>query len=335
MGYGANAKLYYRFDSSLLGNETTGAGLEVSGSPAVLTDGWRGSGLELSPDTTLYTTASLGVTTAMTLGFWLKPTHEGMVVNPSTPALEGLRKALFSKASFSRNGTTGDVTVSGGSFVVYEETEGDEQNRLYVNVYGATDATAYSTAYTAGEWHHFWVVYDGSVPSISIWVDGASATGGTTGTVPASLTSVSDNFEINQNVPGSGYAVSRNTAVLDELVLLNTAETGTDTIGRVIDLGVEYAFDDDLTDVEEVCLGALFDDPTTLKVNAVMSDGADLYVGRSDGKLLKASRGLWKSRRHFVGEGEKTILENAFGTDGSKLSVSDGVVTVTKAVIRA
>ncbi len=337
MSYTTTTKLYCKFANTSLFDEVIGSNLTYTSSdadtPQVVT---RPNGHALQLDTSISMSSSRAIlsgATGFSIGFFLKSVSPGVVESSPPTGTEPLRIALLSESLFPVVSTT--TSLNQWVFVAWEETQGGGYNVMKVAIHGATTATTVSTPYFAGAFNHFWFAYNGAGHVLKIFRNGVDETDSVTGTVPTSLSVYSTSFEINKGIDGEEYNISRNEGNIYELVVATVSITDTATISRAMTLGVDYVFNTTFQLVDELYETIQFDDPSTVQVNAVLSDNADIYLARSDGKLVKASRELWKFRRDFAGAAEKELLESTNGTDSNVISVDKGVVTVKTAVIRS
>jgi hypothetical protein len=334
MSYTSNTVLHLPFDGSLLDR--------VSGVNMTPTDGKTPEYVtskfdrawQLRDDVSASIDAMNGLSTAFTIGFWLRPSYPGMVTNPTTGLTESLKMPVMSKAVFSYNSTTGETTATFNKFIVWEETQDTGRNRLRVTVNGLTSATATSNSYTPDTYHYFWIVYSGSGQFIRIYVDMTNSSSTTTGTVPSSLATSTANFMINGGLVGSRYNTVKNTGILEDVVVFNSENTSVSDMYRALNLGAIYVADSTYALYDEVDQGVVFEDSSTVQINAIYGNRGNVYVGRSDGKLLKGTRTLWESRRDFSNGGEVDSLSIITRSTTDNLLIQDGALNVTNAIVR-
>jgi hypothetical protein len=332
MSYLSDAQLFLPLDGSLI-EMTSGGSVATSGTPTYSPAAF-GDGLNLSGFTgTIDLLNSLS--TAFTIGFWLKPSNPGMVTNPVGGATESLKMPLLSKAAFTTNSTTGVTTASFNKFVVWEETQSDGKNVLKVQVGGFSSATLTSSPYTVDEFHHFWIVYSGSVPSLAVYIDMVLDTSATTsGTVPATLAISTHPFGINKNIAGDRYSTAKNKGVIDDLVVFSTARTNLSDIYRAITLGANFVAGSSESKGEDVDQAIVFDDTATIQITSLFGNRGNVYAGRSDGKILKGTRILWESRRDFSNPSEVNLVSVITRSSADNLVVQNGSLNITNAIVR-
>jgi hypothetical protein len=293
MAYTAN--LHITFDASPLFDAATATVLTAVGGTPTLVDAVYDKGWQMDGAKYAYLSA-MNVSAAFTLGFYLKPSNPGMVTNPLNGNTESLLMPVVSRSNFSYSSHTQSATSQ--QFIIYEATQSDGTNKLYVSLKGATTSLTASNSYTANKWHYFWIVYNGATPSCTIYIDLVNQTAGTTGTIPASLSASSAPFAINWAAPGSDYQLARNLGTIDDLVGFTSVQNTT-TMARAAQYGALYVADSDYANREEIDNGLVFDDAETVQINAIANNKGRLYVARSDGRLLRGSRTLWQSRNDF------------------------------------
>ena len=322
-------KLYYTFDDATFRNEVDTATMTVTGSPSIvpaeISDGWQ-----MDTNTYASTSTSLGITNAFSIGFWLKSVNPGLGNDAGT--LVPMKMSLFAKAQVNDGGAS--TTITNAQFYVWEETQPDGTNvmKIFLKNASGSDCTVTTPTYTVGVFHYFVLVY--SAGSFTCYIDGVSVGVTTSAAVPSSLASTTQNFVLNKGPDGNSYELIHNTGVLDDLFLCNTALSSNDA-SKVYTTGVQYVFNSSYTSILEVDNSIVFSDPSTVQVNVVGSDNSDIYVGRSDGKLLKGYRQLWQYKQGFGSKSEQQLIEDEFGPvgNGSKYSITNGVLTVKSILV--
>ncbi len=329
MAYTAETLIHIKCESLPLLNSASGSLLTSVGTGGTIVDGPLGSGLQLS-DNQYYTLASGStLTNAFTLAFWLKPTFPGVATDGS--ATYELRQALIAKSTFSYDSGTGVTTSSSNAFNVYEETRTDGQKQLVV-VLGST-GTLVSSPYSAGIFHYFWIAFSYTGGYCKIFIDLVEDVGAVlTGTLPSSLPNVAIN--INRTTTGEQYQVARNTGVLDDVVLFNTAKISLSDMARAANIGAEYIANSTYIGVEEIDQAIVFDDIDSVQVNGIYANRGNLYVARSDGKLLKGTRLLWQNRRNFSQSSELGGLTRLKTSDDSTAVIESGALKIVNETIR-
>jgi hypothetical protein len=86
--------------------------------------------------------------------------------------------------------------------------------------------------------------------------------------------------------------------------------------------------------VDEVNQAAVFDDASTVQISALYSNRGNVYIGRSDGKLLKGVRTLWQRRSDFGNSNELNNMTVITRSTTDNVVLSGGVLNVTNAIIR-
>jgi hypothetical protein len=292
----------------------------------------------MSDTTKIQSTDTISPTTELTIGFWLKSTHPGMVTNPGDNSTKSLKMPVLSKATFS---VTTNIAVSSYTFLVWEETQSNGKNVLKVKIKGTknfvlAEATLTSSEYEVGEFKHYWIVYKGSTSTFDLYVDTILDSGATTsGTVPTSLSVNVSTLAVNDNISGELWEVARNKGVIDDLVIFSSAKTSGSTITRAANKGAVYVADSTYVDIEEIDNAIVFDDPGTAQISAIHVNRGRIYVARTDGKLLRGTKLLWESRREFGNNAEldslTTVSKNSSGfvrVSAGSLKIQDNIVRV-------
>lgn len=269
---------------------------------------------------------SLQVGNEMTVGFWLKSTNPGQVRNSSTGNLEPLKISLLDI----REPTVFNTLI----LLLYEQTDPDGQNNTlrgtFVDLFGDTFEFV-SSKYSVGTWHHFWLVYNSPVnPNVQLFIDGVADSLSTTGTVPGGLKGGSAVVSINRMALSPSFNVVDSQAVIDDLVILNDADSSGATLAKVINHSLDFAFNTDYMNNEEIDQSFIFNDPDVFHLTSVETDGTNVLATRSDGKILEGSPLMWQSRKRFSDDNEINSLDT-FGTGFQSVNgylQIDGVVTV-------
>src|ERR1035437_2548501 len=164
MPLSSHTKLLVTFDEITPTDQVSGNPLTVNGL-YVSTDGRFGKALRMKSDTYYNIDALNSLTNKFTIGFWLYPTNPGVITNPNTQLTQSLKMALFNKSNQSYSSITNLTSSTSEMFSVWEETLATNQNIMKVSLNGG-DAVISSFPYSVNKFHHFWIVYDGTIPSL-------------------------------------------------------------------------------------------------------------------------------------------------------------------------
>lgn len=324
-----NTLAHITFDSNQFINEVNGSGPHwINGVPTIVPGKFENA-WEMAPNVEVRFAIS-NLTTAFSAGCWLNSTNPGLATSSSGVTIP-ICLPLFSKCTFV-NGLYGARDSSYVNFLVYEETEEDNKNHLAIELGSSKSITG---SYTAGEWHHLWIAYSGDNPkTLKVWID-LEETAVTTikGTLPTSLTSNSSDLTINGEAPGYSYNRIRNSAIIDDFLLLTVYIDDTSKISKAANNGSIYIANSDLSKIEEISQAIVFDDPSTVQITSVFANRGNVYVGRSDGQLLKGVRSIWRSRRDFNNPQEIDLVTVQYkGTTSPE--ISKGAIKLTNETIR-
>lgn len=326
MAYSLFTKAHLTFDTLPIFDPASGTLPSVTGT-ATLTEGVFNNGLQMADDTFI-SVPMVGFTFQWTVGFWLKPTHPGVATNAGTTY--ALRQGLLSKCDSSYAANT--TTISNVVFCIYEEANADKTKQLKVQV---GNATVTSSSYSANEFHHFWISFNGVVPRLKIFIDLIEDTGASTsGSLPSSLPATANAFIVNPIPPGERWRTVRNTAVLDDLVVFDVAYEQPAFAAKAANYGALYVADATLLLSEEIDQAIVFDDVSTIRVNSVFVNRGSLFVSRTDGRLLKGEKLLWHNRRDFNKTAELSQLTRQSSSDGSSSEIINGALIVKNETIR-
>lgn len=319
-----------RYDDTSLLEEVSGEQFSVRGSSdiSVLEDG-MGMGLRRDQYTYLENVA-LGISTDATISFWLLSKHPGSAKNTATDTPETMKISVLDFGTGSFDTDLNDVVLTDSAIVVFEEALVDGTMQMAVQVDGATLATVRSGTYEADKWHHFAITFAGGSTAVSIIVDGVASVGSTTGTIPASVSGSSVVVSVNRLALTPDTDVVNHNGSIDDLLILDEV-LASEQIQKIVNYGLDYEFDPDFQNVQEVDLGIIFDDPTPLRVTDMYSDGSYIFATRNNGQVLRGSTLLWEVRRDFSDTDEEATLRK-FG-DGVKfengfLKITNGTVAL-------
>lgn len=326
MAYILSSLLHATFDTYPFVNEVSGASCTGYLTPPSLINGKFEKAWQMATNSYVRFTMS-DPTTGLSIGFWLKPSNPGMIAGPGGTT-ESAIMPLLSKCVLTTVGTT--TTASNICFLVYEKTNDDDTNVLVLEL--KSGYKLISSAYSANYYHHFWITYNGSI--VKLYIDGGEDTGATaTGSVPATISATGQPLYINYLCPGSDYNIVRNTGVLDDLLILNASVSSIGSIVKAANMGAAYIADQSINTEDEINQALVFDDPSTTQINGLFANRGNVYVARSDGKLLKGVRSVWESRHDFYNEKEINYLDIQSRGDTSA-SISNGILKLTNEVAR-
>jgi hypothetical protein len=335
-----NAKFFISFDSIPLIDEISGQSLQISGeSLSTLVSGPHGQALKVQPRSKFNLSLLLNTTTEFSLGFWLNPSY----IPPNVSNVTGLpvyyRMALFDKSNFSYSSSTGYTSADSGSFVVYEECREDGFNVLKILLIGSDlrETNLETERYETGKFHHFWITYYGPSRKLQVFIDGKSvALFSEDGyQIP---TSIYDNpvipFSINNSAVGYSSVLRNNNGTLDEVVFFNKFIIDIDKIATLINFGARYIIDESFSYRSYTHNCFAFDDPTSLGVTSVLSNGKNFYAGRNDGVIFKGDRVMWQSRRDFANADEVKFIKKNILDAEAIINVEDGALKIYKGSVR-
>ena len=314
-------KLMLKFDTTSLYEGVSNTYLTVYGSdtePEILA---RGSGYVMKNDQYLSgsgiadTGYPLGISNSFTMGLWLYPVNIGLVTNEITGDAESIIMPVLSVVDNNSNVV----------FKIEEHTLENNKNALDFSL--GSSYSALTEEYDAEQWHHFWIVYDGS--SVLIYIDGKLSSIQEDGSIPASVGGAVCDVFINHSIAGYDYNIAKNTGYLDDIFILNTANSTTSNIQRVINQGIDYFVNSTLDEIEEDGYALYFNDPSTITVTSSIDDMSYIYIGLNNGKIMRGSPLMWETRRNFSDQRETGFLGLT-----SDLNVSNGFISLVDDIIR-
>lgn len=336
MSYASNVLFHASFDANPLSNAVTSTFFNVFGTTPVIETGVFGNAWRMSDTVYIDSNDLASLTNKLTVGFWLKSVNPGVATNPSHVAIP-LKMPVVAKSAFVIGSSV--VGYSSTAFNIWEETQDDGRNVMKFRVdgfkIGIVSATLTSSPYAAGVYHHFWLVCDCVAAKLRLFVDTFEDLGATTsGTLPTTFTVTFAKISVNNNTFGNKYEIVRNKGAIDDLVIFSDAIVSPTSIVRAANDGALYIADTAYQNLDEVDQPAVFDDPGTAQINSVHGNRGRVYVGRSDGKLLRGTKLIWQSRREFGNPKEaKNLITISKGHAGS-VTAADGSLKIQDKIVR-
>ena len=324
MSYTNQILLFLPFDSLPISDAIGNSITNVGGIP-VITNAVFGNGYQMEVNKSIQINGLNSLSQEFTLSFWLKSVNPG-IINSTYP----LVMPLMNKGSFtfiSNNYSIGATS----SWTIYEETQQNNQNRLKIVL--GQNTTLISSSYSVNEFHHFCIIYKGSTNTFNLYIDGLQDSSTLVGSIPTSLTTNSNPIEINGSAPGLISQIADNVGILDDLAIFNTS-LDAKSIQRLVNLGAAYVCDNSYINVEEIYQTIFADDPSTTQIVAVHTSRGNLFVGKTNGELLRGVRSLWESRKEFADDrelGYSTIINK---DNSSTALVLDGKLVLGNQTIR-
>tara|TARA_B100001778_G_scaffold334404_1_gene345632 strand:+ start:44351 stop:45142 length:792 start_codon:yes stop_codon:yes gene_type:complete len=250
------------------------------------------------------------------------------------------RLALINASNISLNNTTNIYEASTG-FCIFEESVENERNQMYIFLGGTTgDVVLRSNeTYSTSDFHHFYIAYSGASRSIVLYIDGKRvSTSIVTGSEIPQLIDRNNltprTLRINDSAPGFSGLVRNHFGTIDELFFTNKYQASSEIVARHINLGSEFVAFSDLSNQDQVTMMFGFDDPSSLDLRAVFSNGTNVYAGRSDGRVYKGDRLLWQSRRDFANREEISFVRPNLLSAEATVTVDEGALRINQASVR-
>ena len=337
---GRRSKVFFKFESFPLRDELASVTMQNVGSDSpLIVNGAYGNAFQLRPATTLSFPFALRERKQLSIGFWWTPVNMRPGINPNTGLNAYFRTPVISKSGFTLDLGSGLVSAQNATFVMYEESREDGKNVMHVLLESITgdQVVLESEEYDAGINHYFWFAFNGSAGLAKLFIDGKESSleiiEGTS--IPLTLNQVgSVQVEINNSAVGQNGLLRNTYAVIDELYMEDKYIADPFKIARYINFGSEYEIDAQLRNRDRVYTGFAFDDPTAINITAVYSNGTNIYAGRTDGRVFKGDRLLWRSRKDFANRDELSYVKTKFLSTESSVSIDDGALRISKSNVR-
>lgn len=298
-----------------------------------------GNALHLRPKSSYIYEGNLKSFYELSVGFWLLPFYVNPTINQSTGIAQYYRQPLVDKSMYYFDTPSSYILTEKDSFSMFEESIDNERNVMKISIRGTNGSLAIlsSESYSTGEFHYFWLSYNGPSNICKFYIDGkeVSLTLEEGISIPHKINSIPTTpFHINLSAIGQSSLIRGNSGIIDELIIMSKSNFDERSIGRHINLGTEFVINNALMTRDEVNIGFGFDDPTALTVNSVYSNGKNLYLGRSDGKIFKGDRLIWQARKDFSLKEELNYVRKNILGDNALIEIDNGSLKIQKASIR-
>ena len=334
------SRRFLKFESFPLIETISGTLIQNIGSETpIIEPGAFGNGIRLRPDSILSLDYSPRDNRQLSMGFWLNSSWQRPATGQGDGAVAYYRSPVVSKSRFSLDLVSQMVSADEATFVIYEESLEDQLNRMYILLQNDDGSQSIwsSPPYSTGQYHYFWISYDGVQSRLSFYIDGVerNLTLEQGDGVPSRLyVSQNTQLRINESAIGKNSLLRKSYSSIDEFFIEDARQFDPSIISRHINFGSEYAYDAQLSRREKALFGASFDDPSAMSVSSSFSNGTNIYSGRTDGQVFKGDRLLWKSRRNFANRDELRYVKTSYLSSESDVSVDNGSLKISKASVR-
>lgn len=337
----SNYPTFIKFESSPILDEVSGRLNRIVGveNPS-FAEGVSGNGLKMRPRSGVDIGISLRSKTKFTLSFWLKPSWLRPVLSLESNDINYYRLSLLNYSNVSLNTITNTYEASTG-FCVFEESVENEENLMYIFMDSSEGSILIRTKnpYKTSDFHHMYVAYSGSSRVLNLYIDGKQVeTEFVEGSQIPLFFSKDNNtpiaLQLNQSAPGFSGLVRNNSGIIDELYFSNEYEGDSETVARHINFGTEFVAFNSLRNQDQAICMFGFDDPSSIVLKSVFSNGNNVYAGRSDGRVYKGDRLLWQSRRDFSNREEIDFVKKSLLSETASISVSDGSLIIDQGSVR-
>jgi len=337
----SNYPTFIKFESLPILDEVSNRSNTVVGSEnPSFSEGVSGNGLKMRPRSGVDIGISLRSKTKFSLSFWLKPSWLRPVLSLDSNDINYYRLSLLNYSNISLNEVTNIYEASTG-FCVFEESIESEQNLLYVFMDSLEGSILIKTKnpYKTSDFHHMYIAYSGAARVLNIYIDGKPVeTEFVEGSQVPLFFSKDNNtpisLQLNQSAPGFSGLVRNNSGIIDELYFSNEYEGDSETVARHINFGSEFVAFNSLKNKDQSTCMFGFDDPSSIVLKSIFSNGNNVYAGRSDGRVYKGDRLLWQSRRDFSNREEMGFVKKSLLSETAEISISDGSLVINQGSVR-
>ena len=246
------------------------------------------------------------------LGFWW---NSGGVVgftrHAVTRSLQPKRAPLLAKADSTK--ADGFETVSNAEFIVSERGYSQTQNVIELALCtsgGMPTHTFISEPFTPSGLHHIFVTYreiDASNGYARIDIDGKL---GTIHYAPGGLASQVGEFrlfDIGYDYTAHAAAHADGAFITDLIAKCSTSLDSTEA-QKMYTYGWEYIALTENAFQDFTYFGIPYLQPTTVNTNQIYAEGDNIFVVRSDGKILKGFRPIWDREFTYTDENSLNFL---------------------------
>lgn len=320
MAFSSNVKFYTAFSDVSLVDQVSSEQLLSVGQSSLLADG---SGWDMNRNSYAYLSpANLGLSSDFTLGFWLYPKFPGLAASGNSTTEMRLSVMDYGTGTV----TDSSVAISSPVLRITEEVSSLSEHSLVIT-FGDIDYQARTSTYAPNKWHCFHIAYDGS--SLTVYIDGKSSTLTVLqGALPASISGASGIFSFNRLSFSPASDMMNNDGYLSNVYVLNTSETDSQDIKRIINHGfISYA-DTVYSNINYIDWLSYIDDPTSIRTNGVFNLGSTVLAARSDGRIMQGSPVFWTSRRQYSDSKEQEVLKVS-----DDVTIEDGLLKITKGTV--
>lgn len=336
-----NTSTLVKFEGLPIRDEISGSNCIIRGNtnPA-FSDGVSGRALRMRPTSGVDVPVYFNSRSRFSLGFWLRSIWLPPVLSLESNQLNYYRIPIINSSNISLNLTTSIYEASTG-FCIFEESIENGKNQLYIFLDGQSGPVLLRSnkEYSTGDFHHFYIAYDGASSNLILYIDGKRVeTTMVIGSQIPQLISIDNltprTLRINDSAPGFSGLIRNNFGTIDELYFCNKYQGDSELVARHINFGSEFVAFSDLFNQDQVTMMFGFNDPSSLDLQAVFSNGTNVYAGRSDGRLFKGDRLLWQSRRDFSNREEINFVRTKLLSNESSVTVNNGSLRINQASVR-
>lgn len=286
-------------------------------------------GLDLSNNTQYETNFTQYVSGDFTLAFWMKTTSvlgfvRHFITHKKTPKTD----AVISKSE--KAVVSEEEILETATFVIIEEASTEITNKLVLllSADGTSNVRIESNEYTPGL-HHYVVTYDSLNQLARIDLDGIK---GTSQAAPGILFGSTNTLKINSTNPNylTHQASGRTKLLRDIYFKVIPIDDESESL-RNVKYGVEYVTNSILIDTDFVGFGTSYTQPNTIATTSIIANGSNVFIGRSNGDLLKGEQGIWDNEFVFNLDKKNNMLNN-YGP--SNPSYSDNGMTLSQTFVK-
>lgn len=339
-----NRDTFTKLESVPIIDEISGQRVRSIGEePPIFGTGVSGRAYQMRPRSALQMPFRTSTNSEFSISFWLKPAWLQPVIDLNTTETKYYRMPLINFSSITLNEITNFYDAQYG-FNIFEESREDGFNYLHVMIApaeggGVPTIVKASTPYKANKFHHIYVAYNGGARALNIFIDNVESEKEFVqmDSIPRSFefnNLLPKGIELNTDAPGFSGLVRPNFGTIEEFYYSSKYNGDSETVSRHINLGSELVAFNSLKheDITNICFA--FDDPTSLAMTSVYSNGTNVYAGRSDGRIYRGDRLLWQSRRDFSNSEEIDFVSPKLLSTEASVTVGDGVLRVDQSMVR-
>lgn len=259
--------------------------------------------------------------------WWYSPGLVGFTKHATTRELEPKVAPILAIADPVESNSQTQLTNA--TFALTEIGYSKTKNaiRVYLSDNGTNiSQVTTSEPYDAPGFHYILITYIKDQGRFRIDIDGET---GVLHSAPTVNLQKIGKLRINDVAPGYiAHKTTQTGGYLFDLVFTTYAATGNESL-KGFRYGYEHISEESLFDTRFAYFGLAYSQPTTISTSHIFVDGGNIFVARSNGKIVKGARPVWDKEFNYPNTQSVALLNTSqtdddrtiqWTTDGLKLS---------------